>query len=103
MLALFRHMNTPGHFSAKNPSATTSASGDSPVAASSSRDRDNWLSGQHIPPTSLATVLVEAAAWTSKSSALMRNASYKSTISNMSDSIRVPGNRLPIHGGNERK
>jgi len=21
----------------------------------------------------------------------------------MSDSIRVPGNRLPIHGGNERK
>jgi hypothetical protein len=103
ILALFRHMKISGHLSATNPSATSSAAGTSAVATSTLGAPGNWQSQRTLSAASLATVLVEAAAWTSKSCAIMRSASYKSVIANSSVLAGAQGEHLPIDGGNERK
>jgi hypothetical protein len=103
ILALFRHMKISGHFSATNSSATGSAAGTSVAATSTSGTAENWQSQRSLPAASLATVLLEAAAWTSKSRAILRSASYTSTIANGSGSAGAQGEHLSIDGGNERK
>lgn len=101
MLALFTHTKIPGHFSPTNAGTDSSASGDSTVGASDVPA--STFNRRSLPAASMATVLVEAAAWTAKSCALIRGASYISSIANRSKSTGAQVEVLPTEVGKERK